>query len=781
MGNKMQDALEQLRAIVATRTRRLVVWTGAGMSAPAGIPTWGVLQRRLESRLEEKLRELELPDSQREAKLKSIRQEQNPWIAFQRLQVELGLTTYRETIRASLARAASADVPAAYNAAWKLKPAGLVNLNLDRLATRAFAEAGLPGLIEFKGRDIGGHAHTLNSPRPFICNLHGVEDDYDSWVFTNESLKALAALPAYEAYLTALLASTTVLFLGITVDDVAVGGHLERLAQYGLHTNPHFWITDRRDSAGDIWAERNNVRVIRYRPSSVDHRELVEILDGLAGAVQPEEGPSPPVALPLQLGSATLEPVATLVRKDPEQIRVELNAFASALLQSESDDRIAKYEEFSRTYDRAIHAAWYTSVDAPENEFLGYRLVEEVARGAFGIVFRAVGKDGREVAVKLLHAEIRRNRELLDAFRRGVRSLGILEQHEVLGVVRYVEASEIPATLIMEWVDGPNLNDVVSSGTLTDWSAILDIACQLCSIVSSAHALPERVLHRDIRPPNMIVSGYWEGGHLALRVLDFDLSWHRGSVEKSVIFGSQLSGYLAPEQIQRKTGVSTQHASVDSYGIGMTLFYMVAGRDPKPGEHAYETWSDTVLAAVRKPRGEEWKSLPRRVARLILAATQEAQEKRWDVIQLRSELTRLADAQRSITSVQSAEMIAEELAARTSLLVPYEWDAETYAVVKSFGTGLSVTLRGNEASREIELRIRRVAGEADNRNRLGDAIARARDSVRIALREAGWAVHAEAGQGMLTVEASIAAEDVVNGFPAATDSVRRAIEKTQFQ
>lgn len=777
----MQDALEQLRSIVATRTQRLVLWIGAGLSAPAGIPTWGVLQRLLEARLDEKLKELDVAEIQRISKLKSIRQEQNPWIAFQRLQLELGLTTYRETIRAALAKAASADLPPAYSAVWKLRPSGLVNLNLDRIATRAFAESGLTGLIEFKGKEIGGHAHTLNSPRPFICNLHGVEDDYDSWVFTGDSLKTLAALPAYEAYLTALLASTTVLFLGITVDDIAVGGHLERLAKFGLQTHPHYWITDRRDSGGDAWAERNNVRIIRYKPTSADHLELVKLINALALAVQPEEGPSPPVALSLQLENATLDSVDVLARKNPEQIRVELNAYASALLQSEFDDRIARYEEFSRSYDRAIHSAWYTSIVSPDNEFLGYRLVQEVARGAFGIVFKAQDKNGREVAIKLLHAEIRRKDELLDAFRRGARSLGILGTHGVPGVVRFIEASEIPATLIMEWVDGSNLNDIVGSGTLTEWMAILDISTQLCKVIASAHALPERVLHRDIRPPNMIVSGYWENEPLVLTVLDFDLSWHRGSVEKSVIFGSQLSGYLAPEQIQRKPGVSTQHASVDSYGIGMTLFYMVAGRDPRPGEHAYGAWSDTVWAAVQKPRGEAWKSLPSRMARLILAATREAQEKRWDVLQLRSELTRLSDAQCDQALVQSAEMIAEELAARTSMMVPYEWDAEMYAVVKNFGTGLSVTLRGNEASREVELRLRRVAGEADNRNRLGDAITRARDLVRGALKDAGWNVHSEAGKGLLTVEASMAAEDVLADLSGQADVLRKAIEKTQFQ
>lgn len=777
----MQEALDQLKAIVATRTRRLVLWTGAGLSAPAGIPNWATLQRRLEARLDEKLRDLEVNDTLRESRLRAIRQEPNPWVAFQRLQAELGITTYRETIKAAFGKSASVDVPAVYEAAWRLRPSGILNLNLDKLATRACTEAGIPGLIEFKGRDIGAFAHTLNNPRPFICNLHGVADDVDSWVFTHDSLKTLAELPAYAPYLTSVLTSTTVLFLGITADDIAVGGHLERVEKLGLRTNPHFWITDRRDAAGDSWAERNNVRVIRYKPSTAEHPELKALLADLASHVQPEEGPSPPVALPLQLSVPGLEPVSELAKKEPEQIRSELNAHASNILDGTDPGRFQKFEDFSAAYDRAIHTAWYTSTVEGDNKFLGYSLIEEVARGAFGIVFRAQDADGNDFAIKLLHAEIRKKRELLDAFRRGVRSLGILDRSNVPGVVKYVAATEIPATLIMKWVDGPNLNQVVSSGTLTDWSQIIEIAYQLSVIVAAAHALPERVLHRDIRPPNMIVSGYWENEPLKLSVLDFDLSWHRGSVEKSVIFGSQLSGYLAPEQVQRKIGVSTQHASVDSYGIGMTIFYMTAGRDPAPGEHAHAAWQRNVVSAMQKPRGQTWKSLPQRMARLVFYATREEQEKRWDVIQLRSELALLKDAQESPLAVQSAEMIAEELAARTSMIAPYEWDEENFCVTRDFGTGLSLSLRGNEASHEVELRMRRVASEADNRNRLGDAINRAREGVRQALRDAGWSVVAESGKGSLEVEASVSATEVVGDFGGFSESLRKALEKTQFQ
>jgi eukaryotic-like serine/threonine-protein kinase len=565
------------------------------------------------------------------------------------------------------------------------------------------------------------------------------------------------------------------------LQSVAVGGHLERLVSLGIQPQTHYWITDRRDAATDTWAERNNIRIIRYKPSSTEHPELIELLDELASYVQPEEEPSPPVALELDFGNEPIAPPNMLVTLPAERIRSDLNRYASRLLKDGDENAYLSYEKFSKEYDRAIHAAWYTSTDSGENDFLGYKLKEEIARGAFGIVFRAVNGSGDEFAIKVLHAEIRKKAELLNAFRRGVRSMRILGEKNVDGMVRYHAASEIPATLIMDWVEGPNLNQVVESGTLDDWERILDIGRQLAEIIASAHALPERVLHRDIRPPNMIISGYWDGEEpLKVKVLDFDLSWHRGSVEKSVIFGSQLSGYLAPEQVQRRVGVSTQHASVDSYGLGMTLFYMVAARNPVPGEHAHSSWRDTLDAVSRRPRGTEWKSLARRVARLIYFATQERQEKRWDVVQIRSELRRLYEAHSSARDVHSAELLAEEIAARCALLKDYVWNDEKFSVEHNFGTGLSVSLRGDESSQEVNLVLTRIATEATDRNRLGDSICRARDLVRSALTNAGWGVYADVGQGMLTVRASISCSEIAGKLDQTVDSVRRAIERTTF-
>ena len=106
----------------------------------------------------------------------------NHWLAFQILQKGLGASSYRSTIRSALQPAATVPCPEAYRHVWQLKPAGVVNLNLDRLVTRALGEVS-PGRLaaEFSGRHVENYLHSLKSPHPFIANLHGVADDASSW------------------------------------------------------------------------------------------------------------------------------------------------------------------------------------------------------------------------------------------------------------------------------------------------------------------------------------------------------------------------------------------------------------------------------------------------------------------------------------------------------------------------------------------------------------------------------------------------------------------------
>ena len=662
----------------------------------------------------------------------------NHWLAFHILQKGLGVSSYRSTIRSALQPAATVPCPKAYRYVWQLKPAGVVNLNLDRLVTRALGEVS-PGRLpaEFSGRHVENYLHSLKSPHPFIANLHGVADDASSWVFTQADLRKLFRSPGYRTFITGCLATTTTLFLGVSADDVAAGGHLASLAQAGIDTGDHYWLTNRNDIKTDKWAEQAGIRVIRYQEHS-EHAAVFEFFEDIVNFV-PDDGPSPPPVL-LEYPTADTAPLPgaeQLLQLDAEEIREVLNNHAKSLFGVDSVESYSAYNKFAKTYDQAIYRAWYTSAAPPGNRLLGFTLVEEVARGAFGRVYRATAPDGHEVAIKVLLEDIRRDPQLLASFRRGVRSMRFLRSRNVDGMVAYREASEIPAFVVMDWVNGPTLSQALEARQIDDWHSILKIAIEMTSVIRRAHAIPERVLHRDLRPSNIMFDGFYSRpDDWRVVVLDFDLSWHTGAHEKSVVFGA-LTGYLAPEQMQVTPGVSTRHAAVDSFGVGMTLYYLISGTDPMPAQHRHRDWANVVTQAATRRAKEEWVSLSYRYARLVIRATQDNQAERWDMAQINDELGRLRAALVSPKEVVSAELLAEEIAARCDR--DYKWDDETATAIMKLPSGLTIGIAGDESDRLVLLRLNWSSSGQQERKRVGKWLAPATERCVALVEEVGLA------------------------------------------
>jgi hypothetical protein len=248
-----------------------------------------------------------------------------------------------------------------------------------------------------------------------VYNLHGQLDDAESWVFTESELKSLLKDPAYQAMLHRVFASFTVLFLGISPDDVAIDGPLSSLVQLQVQGPPHYWLTDRSDLATDQWAESAGIRVIRYAMGA--HHIVEEALADLTSKTAPEIFAPPVVRRTIvrKRGPKLAEP-DVMVTMPLEEIREQLNAHAGQLLLGPGGQQ--KFEDFVSEYDEAVHRAWYTSSKGGRNTLFGYTLEEEVAKGAFGRVFRATDVSGNAVAVKVLLTEIRSDQNLLQSFRR---------------------------------------------------------------------------------------------------------------------------------------------------------------------------------------------------------------------------------------------------------------------------------------------------------------------------------------------------------------------------
>ena len=776
--DKSQKPYKSLRNIIAERTNGVVFWVGSGLSAEAGLPTWDQLKAELLDALYAKADQLNKEDGANlRITARGVSNQSNNWIAFDRLSNALGRTTWRETVRRILDPSVYAPAPQIYGKIWSLNPHGVLSLNLDKLVARSYSESSdnKPLITEFTGTQIAGYTHVLRNPHPFVCNLHGSAEDVSSWILTKTELTKLLESPAYADFVKACLRTKTVVFAGISADDEAVGGFVEQLADLGVDLGSHYWITDRRDANTDSWAENVGIRLIRYNAPNDEHGELVEMFDDLIRFVSPDDLVHPPITpSPLDLPKGELPTPDELRGMDAETIRGILNEEATRILKLGDVDQ---YEEFTRSYDESMYRAWYV---IPDNKLLGHDLHEEVASGAFGRVFRAIDPKGNNVAVKVLHEGIRRNKNMFSAFRRGVRAMEILSHRGVDGMVPYRSAFEIPAVVVMDWVEGPNLEKAVLSGWVDSWELILRIAVGVSKIVRRGHALPERVLHRDIRPTNIMLRDFYTAPDAwDVVVLDFDLSWHRGVLEQSVVPGATaLLGYLAPEQIQPVQGVSTRHASVDSFGLGMVLYFMLSKENPVPDQHRHADWPEILAQASRNSPWSEWVSLPGRFARLIELATQDYQPARWDMAQIQSELQRLHDVAINPSSVVSAELVAEEIAARCQFSSDYAWDSNTLSAIKERESGLRFEIQGDETQKRVLVNLIRGDPGVQGRASRGKWIEPAMKNASEILRSSGWHISdAHARYARISVSASLPTSEAIHNLQRTVGSLDRALNE----
>jgi serine/threonine-protein kinase len=201
-----------------------------------------------------------------------------------------------------------------------------------------------------------------------------------------------------------------------------------------------------------------------------------------------------------------------------------------------------------------------------------YRVGERVGRGAMGSVYRGERvKLGRVVAIKVMQDGV-----VSEAFRkrfeREAMAMAKLE-HPHCGSVLDVGTHEGNPYVVMEFVDGKNLKEVLEAGPLPVQRAI-DITRQVLSGLSHAHE--HGVIHRDIKPANIVLSQKAGlGDHV--KILDFGLArFHEeaSNLTAGVVVGTP--NYMAPEQIAGRE--VDQRA--DLYACGVMLFELLTGTKP---------------------------------------------------------------------------------------------------------------------------------------------------------------------------------------------------------
>lgn len=206
----------------------------------------------------------------------------------------------------------------------------------------------------------------------------------------------------------------------------------------------------------------------------------------------------------------------------------------------------------------------------------GCELVDVIGRGGSGVVFRAVERPlARAVAVKVLDAPTT-NAGAAARFRREAEAAARIAHPNVLPLFRVAEDQE-QLVLVMQYVPGGTLYDLLRAQGAPPFGAALSIIEQVASALDAGHALG--IIHRDVKPQNVLMG---HGGHVWLA--DFGTArLVRDDSAVSLTNSGQVVGtvdYMPPEQIEgRAVG-----PSADVYGLGCVAYRLLTGRVPFPGD-----------------------------------------------------------------------------------------------------------------------------------------------------------------------------------------------------
>ena len=216
--------------------------------------------------------------------------------------------------------------------------------------------------------------------------------------------------------------------------------------------------------------------------------------------------------------------------------------------------------------------------DAPPREPLDdYEELEVIGTGGVGVVTRARDRaSGELVAIKRLRKPIDRLRFLHEA--EAIASL----DHPGIVRLRRVIGGEDPAerlALVLELVEGPDLERLVRREGRLGLDQALELAIQLSEALGHAHA--RGLIHRDVKPSNVLL-----GPDGRARLSDFGLALALEAQLSMTPSGVALGtpNYMAPEQLE---GAHRVDARADVYGLGATLYRLVTGRSPRVVRERY--------------------------------------------------------------------------------------------------------------------------------------------------------------------------------------------------
>jgi serine/threonine protein kinase len=236
---------------------------------------------------------------------------------------------------------------------------------------------------------------------------------------------------------------------------------------------------------------------------------------------------------------------------------------------------------------------------APDQHLGPYRLIARVGAGGMGEVWRAEDtRLGRTVAIKVLPPSVLADVEATARLKREARTAAQL-YHPSIATIHSIEQDGDHIFIVEEFVEGESLTRVIRRGGLSE-AEICRIGRAVADALAEAHA--KGIVHRDIKPDNIIVSGN------RVKVLDFGIAKQVGVVaapssdtptafvtQQGMILGT--IHYMSPEQALGKT----IDGRADVFSLGVVLYEMATGRRPFGGETITETMTQIIRDEPAEP------------------------------------------------------------------------------------------------------------------------------------------------------------------------------------
>jgi serine/threonine-protein kinase len=231
-----------------------------------------------------------------------------------------------------------------------------------------------------------------------------------------------------------------------------------------------------------------------------------------------------------------------------------------------------------------------------------YKIIAPLGSGGFGTVYLANDTwIDKRVAIKVPHRQNLDFGELL----REPRLLASVSHPNIVAVTT-AEKQDGIFFIVMEYVPGETLENIIATRGALDLTRALDFTCQICNAVDHAHR--QGVIHRDLRPANVLV-----GEHDMLKVADFGTSrFLEIAAHGTTVIGSPP--YMAPEQFHGKAVFAS-----DLYSLGITMYQMLTGMLP------YDTPAPADLDKLMSgelvsPPRQRNPAIPRAISDIVMKA-----------------------------------------------------------------------------------------------------------------------------------------------------------------